>query len=190
MEADQDHVDWKETVRRLRRDRLRLATLIRETPRRGRASVWFSPSYTCVLLYRLSHYLYLKRHRLLARFLWHLNVGLTAADISPVSDLGSGLVVVSPAGVTIDGNAKTNLTVMPLSGLGGEVGSRVDVGAGIGLPVLGDDVYLAPHSGVLGPVRIGDRVRLAPGVFVTRDLPDDTTVQPFSIRFFKRSHLR
>ena len=166
-----------------------MASLLRAEPGRGHGSITFHPSYTCVFLYRLSFHFYQRGHRLWGRFFWHLNMILTGADISPVSDLGPGLVIVNPVGVTLDGHAGKNLTVMPLSGLGSELGRLEDTGAGPALPRLGDDVYLAPHSGVLGPVRIGDRVRLAAGVIVTSELPDDAVVEPFATRFLVRNDL-
>lgn len=145
------------------------------------------PSFLCVLLYRISNYFYRAGHRWIARFFWHLNTLLTGADISPPSDLGEGLIIVSPAGVAITANSGRNLTVMPLAGIGSELGRRLDIGAGPGIPVLGDDVILEPHAGVLGPIRIGDRVRVSAGALVLRDVPEDTVVEGPRARFLTRS---
>ena len=152
-------------------------------------AVVFHPSFLCALLHRLSHHFFRAGHRYVARFFWHLNVLLTGADISEPCDLGEGLVIVSPPGVAIMGKAGRNLTVMPCAGLGGELGRREDVGAGPGLPVLGDDVVLEPHCGVLGPVRIGHRVRLEAGTVVSEDVPDDTVISGPEPRFLRRRDL-
>ena len=177
----------KTTLAQLRRDRERLVTLL--SKREDGVAVWgtFHPSFICVVLYRVSRYFHLKGHPLLARLAGHLNTFLTGADISPAADIAEGLVVMHPSGTGIYGKAGRNLTVMPCSGLGGEMGRHEDVGGGPGLPVVGDDVVLGPHGAVLGPCRVGDRVRIAGGVPVTRDVPDDTIVEGPRARFRRRS---
>lgn len=169
----------RQTISRIRADWGRLEEIL------GRR-ILFHVSLLCVLLYRISNHLFRARRRYLARMVWHANTVLTGADISPPADLGEGLVVLGPAGTAIMARAGRNLTVMPLAGIGSELGRRQDVGAGPGLPVLGDDVILEPHSGVLGPVRIGDRVRVGAGALATTDLEDDTRLEAPPPRFIKK----
>lgn len=177
---------WSETRRRLRVDRQRLRAHLVE--QRGSATMLFlHPSWICVVLHRLSHLAFRRGHRFVARFLWHLNMMATGADIAEPCELGEGLLIVSPPGTSIMGFAGKNLTVMPLAGMGSELGRREDVGAGPGLPVLGDDVILEPISGVLGPIRLGDRVRIAAITVVTRDVPPDTVVTGPAPKFVARS---
>lgn len=147
----------------MRQDRDRLLAL-------RPAARFLYPPYLCVFLYRISHYLQRRGNIRLARLIWHANQVLTGADIVPSARFGGGLVISHPVGISLVGVAGKNLTVMAQAGLGGEIGRLQDVGAGPGLPLLGDDVHLAPSSGVLGPVKIGSRVRLAPGCIVTRDV--------------------
>jgi serine O-acetyltransferase len=130
--------------------------------------------------------LYRADHRYAARFFWQLNLMITGADISAAANLGEGLLILSPPGTAIMGTAGRNLTVMPLGGLGGELGRYEDIGAGPGMPLLGDDVVLEPNSGVMGPVRIGSRVRIRATVAVTKDIPDDVLVMPPEIRVLGR----
>ena len=171
-----DPISWTETRQRLRADRQRLRELLIAggLPSQG---LFFHPSYVCVLLHRISHYWFRSGHRYLARFFWHLNTIVTGADISEPCDLGPGLLIVSPTGVAIMASAGRNLTIFPLAGIGGEIGRREDVGAGPGLPMLGDDVVMEPHSGILGPVRIGSRARLRAGSVVVGDVPEDAVVE-------------
>lgn len=51
------------------------------------------------------------------------------------------------------------------------------IGAGEqpGTPVLGDHVMLGCHSCVLGPVKVGDKVKIGAGAVVTRDIPANST---------------
>lgn len=185
--ASRKPITWRETFARLREDRARIRSVMHGGKRRG---LLFHPSFVCVALYRVSHKLHESGWNTLSRMFWILNVVLTGSDLSPGSDLGGGLVIVSPPGVALAGKAGRNLTVMPLVGLGGELGRREDVGAGPGLPVLGDDVVLEPHTGVLGPVRVGNRVHAAAGTIVTVDVPDDSRVEGPRVRFLSRADAR
>ncbi len=162
---------WREVRRWIRGDRERLERLC------GEKAGLLHPGFLCVVLYRVSHYFLRSGHRYLARLVWHLNTVITGADISPPSEIGEGLVIFSPAGIAFSGKAGRNLTLMGLAGAGSELGRREDIGAGPGLPILGDDVVIEPNAGVMGPVRIGDRVRIGAITAVTRDIPDDMIVK-------------
>jgi serine acetyltransferase len=172
-------ISWGETRLRLREDAARLrGPLANGVAPRALCLVLYPP-YLCILLHRLSHHLWTRGHGLGARLLWHLNILATGADIHPHCDLGGGLLIPNPVAISLSGRAGKNLTVMARAGLGGELSRREDVGAGPGLPFLGDDVGLAPHAGVLGPVTIGGGVRVAPGCVVTRNVPRGAVVSPF-----------
>jgi len=179
-------ITWGETRDRLRADHARLVSVLNSAqPEFPRKRAYFHASFVCVVLYRVSHFFYRANHHLVARFFWHSNLLITGADISEPADIGSGLVIFTPAGVAIMGTAGKNLTVMPCAGLGAELGRHEDIGAGPGFCLIGDDVILEPHSGILGPVRAGNRVRVGAGIALTRDVPDDTIVEGPRPRFIK-----
>ena len=182
----QDSLTLKQTFARLRADRERLSQFLASLGSENPHRLLLHPSFLCVFFYRLSNHFYRRGHRFTARFFWHLNVILTGADISAPNDLEGGLLIVSPPGTAIMGKAGRNLTVMPCAGLGSELDRWEDIGAGPGLPVVGDDVILGPHGGALGPVRIGNRVRIGAGIAVTVDVPDDTIVEGPRPRIVKR----
>lgn len=184
--TDSRPITRAETKARLRGDRERLLQLLREVHGDGDVRIGLHPSYICVLLHRWSHHHHRNGRRWLARLLWHLNTILTGADIAEISDLGPGLLIPSPAGVAIMAKAGRNLTVMPCAGLGGEMPSREDIGAGPGLPLVGDDATLGAHAGILGPVRIGDRVSIDPLACPSRDTPSDHRVLSPRFRVLKR----
>lgn len=175
MSDDAPPWTWSQTRQRLRADRARVRQSC--APEADGIGVYLHPAFVCVLLHRLSHHFHRRGHRWLARLWWHLNTMASGADISAPADLGAGLLIPNPVGVAIAGRAGRNLTVMAGSGLGGELGRREDVGAGPGLPWLGDDVWIEARSGVMGPVRVGDRVRIRTGLPVASDVPDDTDVR-------------
>lgn len=175
-------MNWADVQNRLQADRRRLLEAFGDNA----GPLAFHPSFVCVWLYRVANYQWRRGRPVLARCFWQLNFLLTGADISPATEIGEGLLILSPAGVALMGTAGRNLTVMPCSGFGGEMGRPEDIGAGPGLPLLEDDVVLEPHCGILGPVRVGSRVRVGAGAILTKDVPDDTVVEGPPPRFVGR----
>ena len=64
------------------------------------------------------------------------------------------------------------------------IGARVGIMHGVtigsapdreGAPVIGDDVFIGAGAKVLGPVRVGDRARIAANSLVVSDVPADCT---------------
>lgn len=171
-----ERISWAETRRRQHIDLERLREVrAKFTPHR-QGSGRFTIAYVSVWLYRVYHYLFHAKFKLIARVIWHLNVVLTGADISEPADVKEGFVLLHPPGVSIMGRAGKNFTVFASSGVGGEVNRFNDVSGWPGVPLIGDDVTLEPHTGIFGPVTIGNRVRICSGAMVARDIPDDTLV--------------
>lgn len=53
---------------------------------------------------------------------------------------------------------------------------QVNRGRSMGVPTLGDDVYIGPGAKVLGGIRVGNRVAIGANAVVTHDVPDDAVV--------------
>jgi serine O-acetyltransferase len=170
-------VTWAETRRRMREDRERLRAFL--DPQPGRRPIWLvlNPSYMCVALQRISHFLFSRGHRIPGRFVWHVNLLLTGADMPPNSDIGGGLVVDHPIGAGVIGKIGRNCTLRAAAGVGGGAAAADDIGGGPGLPVIGDDVELGAGALIVGPIRLGHRVRVGPRCLVTRSVPDDGVVE-------------
>ena len=77
-------------------------------------------------------------------------------------------------------HAEGSLSIHPDVVIGNRVGvmHNVTIGTnmGPGAPVIGDDVFIGVNSTVLGPIRIGDRVRIAANTAVTTNVPSDSIV--------------
>ena len=169
-------ITWSETRRRLAEDEARIRGMLRERFGVQPALLLFDASWRCVALHRVAHYFWRRGARKTARLFVQLNSVLTGADIHPNCDFGGGLLIPHPAALTASGDAGRNLTMMPLSGIG-MLPREKDVGAGPGLPLLGDDVWLGAGCGVLGPVRVGSGARVQPGASLTRDAPSQSLVE-------------
>jgi serine O-acetyltransferase len=167
---------WKETCHRLADDEARIREMLRARFGTQPHLLLFEASWRCVLLHRLAHFFWGRGARKSARLFMQLNSLVTGADIHPACNFGGGLLIPHPAALTASGNAGRNLTMMPLSGIG-MLPREEDVGAGPGLPLLGDDVWLGAGCGVLGPVRVGDGARLQPGASLTRHVAPRSVVE-------------
>jgi len=167
-------ITWHETRARLRADRARLEA--HSGAEGNRRLMWLQPSYQCVLLHRLSFYFHSRGNRLAGRALWHLNLLLTGCDIAPISDVGGGLIVQFPLATGLIGTVGRNCTIEGHCGIGGGTRRKGDIGAGPGLPIIGDDVVLGWGALVMGPIHVGHRVTIGHGAVVTSDVPDDTVV--------------
>ena len=168
---------------RLRRDRERLRTHYSAYSLPQPLILALHPSYLCVWLHRWSAYNFRQGHRLLARLLWHINLIATGADLSVNSEIGPGLVILHPITTQVFGRIGANCTLWGHGGIGGGV-SIEDIGAGPGLPIVGDNVIFGARSMVLGPVSIGDNCVLEPGAIATRDIPSGSIVATVQSRNF------
>ena len=174
---------WSQTMSRLRRDRKRLRDYLEADTGPTPTTLLFSEAYQCLILHRLSHYLFNRDRRLLARLLWHLNLFITGADLSPITDLGGGALIPHPALVTIIGKLGENCTLWGQVGIGGGMSERQDIGAGPGLPVIGDEVEVYWGTLIMGPVRIGRGARLGPGCIIINDVAEGAVLEPSPPRF-------
>ena len=166
---------WKQMRLNLRRDREKLLALLREHQVPNPSLLWLYPSYQCVVLHRLSSYNFQAGRRTLARLFWHLNLLLTGADIAPSSSIGPGLVILQPNSTQLFGVIGADCVFWGYGGIGGGR-SSADIGAGPGLPVIGDRVIFSARAMVLGPVRVGNDCVLGPGVIVVTDVSANTSV--------------
>jgi serine O-acetyltransferase len=167
---------WSETVRRLRRDRERLIERLQAQPGGRPFLLWTHPSYQCVALQRWSYFCYTQGWVMAGRLLWHFNLILTGADLSMICDFGPGLLVLVPCSVATVCRTGADFTMYGHCGVGGGTPRRGNIGAGPGLPVLGDGVELGWGSVIVGPVHIGDGVRIGALCVVARDLPAGSDV--------------
>jgi serine O-acetyltransferase len=169
-------ITWKETRARLREDRQRVKQHLVHKFGYCPLTYFLDPSYVAVLLYRVARYWWCRGNGKIAHVLTQINTIVTGADIHPASDIGPGLLLTSPHGTCISGVIGRNATFMAISGTGTDWKTK-DIGAGPGLSVLGDDVFVAPYGCALGPVRVGDAVHVGPGAVVNADVPAGAVVE-------------
>lgn len=138
----------------------------------------FNPGVLAVGLFRLAHAL--QRLPFPGRWLGllfdRLNTLLTGVQLPASAEIGAGLVIMHPQAVILSPNmvAGRNLTVVgPSVTVGWQ---EIDSDPGRQVVLLGDDVVVGAGAKVLGPLSVGDRVKIGPNAMLTEDAPDDATV--------------
>ena len=135
-------------------------------------------AFVSLLIYRWGHYALGVRNplgRWLANkvygFFKVVVLNVTKVWIPPGVKLGKDFHII---------HAEGSLSIHPDVVIGDRCGVMHNVTIGTNMrgcaPVIGDDVFIGVNSTVLGPIRIGDRVRIAANTAVTTNVPPDSVV--------------
>ena len=126
-----------------------------------------------LLFYRCAHWLWKKRVPFIPRALSQFARFITGIEIHPGAAIGSGLFIDHGMGVVIGetteiGEHVTLFQGVTLGGTGKQRGKRH--------PTLGSHVVVGAGAKVLGPITIGDFVKIGANAVVLQDVPDHSTV--------------
>ncbi len=131
------------------------------------------PGLWAVWIHRVSHWLWQKKLRLLARLLSQVGRFFTGVDIHPGALLGQRLFIDHATGVvigetTIVGSDVTMYQGVTLGGTGKGHGKRH--------PTVCDGVFIGNNANILGNVTVGENSRVGAGSVVLADVPPNSTV--------------
>lgn len=131
------------------------------------------PGLHVLLIHRLSHRLWHMGLKWFARWLSSIARLLTGIEIHPGARIGRRFFIDHGMGVVIGetaeiGNDCTLYHGVTLGGTSWNKGKRH--------PTLGNDVVVGAGAKVLGPINIGNDVRIGSNSVVTKDAPDGSTV--------------
>lgn len=131
------------------------------------------PGVHAILTHRLANRLWLGGWRFPARLLSFLGRTLTNVDIHPGATIGRRFFIDHGACVVIGETAEVGDDVTLYHGvtLGGTSWNK-----GKRHPTLSDGVVVGAGAKILGPISIGERVRVGANSVVVRDVPADRTV--------------
>jgi len=129
--------------------------------------------FHALLLYRFAHWLWKKRIPFVPRALSQFARLITGIEIHPGATIGAGLFIDHGMGVVIGetteiGDNVTLFQGVTLGGTGKQRGKRH--------PTLGSHVVVGAGAKVLGPIIIGDYVKIGANSVVLQDVPDHSTV--------------
>lgn len=117
----------------------------------------------------------------ISRAIFHVYIG---NDV----EAGPGLML-THGHVVIDGRIKIgrNCQINPWVTLG--LSNSRKLGFSVDGPTIGNDVHIGTGAKVLGPIRIGDNVRVGANAVVVNDVPPNVTVVGVPARILRRSWL-
>ncbi|MDQ0508351.1 Serine acetyltransferase [Aedoeadaptatus ivorii] len=136
-------------------------------------AMFLYPVVEALLSHRRAHRLYIRGHFTLARFLSHRARRKTGIEIHPGAKIGKRLFIDHGMGVVIGETAEIGDDVTIYHGvtLGGRGLSKTKRH-----PTIGDRVMLGARSTILGPVEIGDDVKVGAGAVVLDNVEENVTV--------------
>jgi serine O-acetyltransferase len=129
--------------------------------------------FHALLFYRVAHWLWKRRIPFIPRAISQFARFVTGIEIHPGATIGSGLFIDHGMGVVIGetteiGDNVTLFQGVTLGGTGKQRGKRH--------PTLGSHVVVGAGAKVLGPITVGDFVKIGANSVVLQDVPDHSTV--------------
>nr|WP_315030661.1 serine acetyltransferase [uncultured Chryseobacterium sp.] len=94
-------------------------------------------------------------------------------QIYPETEIGEGFYLGHWGALVINPKAKIGKNCNIAQGV--TIGQQ-NRGKNEGFPVIGDEVWIGPNAVIVGNIRIGNNVLIAPNAYVNFDVPDDSVV--------------
>jgi len=141
---------------------------------RSLMEVLYYPGIQALLLHRIAHFFWNLKLPYVPRYLNLVSRQITGIDIHPGAEIGREFFIDHGTGVVIGETSKigNNVTMYQGATLGGTGGSRGERRH----PTVGSDVVIGAGAKILGPITVGDRVKVGANSVVTKDVPPDSTV--------------
>lgn len=114
-----------------------------------------------------------KKMTFLRRFMLYWYSRKYGLEISPQAEIGEGLYLGHPYNITVGGGVKIGCNVNLHKGC--TIG-RENRGKRKGVPTIGNCVAIGINATVIGDIKIGDDVMIAPNSFVNFDVPSHSVV--------------
>ena len=165
--------------------------LLNEDYRRSRLSIFkliggffiFSP-FWLIVIYRLANWFYINHIPYIPDALECIERILYGAEISSSSNIGPEFQIVHSVGLVIGPKV--------VAGKNFRIHQNVTIGMrerecnGMKTPVFGDNVTVYAGAAILGPIKIGDNVKIGANAVVINDVPPNVIVGGVPARIIKR----
>ncbi|MHA1785866.1 MAG: serine O-acetyltransferase [Candidatus Helarchaeota archaeon] len=141
------------------------------------------PGIKAVLLHRIAHFFYKVGLPFVPRFLSDISRQITGIEIHPGAKIGNNFFIDHGSGVVIGETAEIgeNCTLYQNVSLGGTSLKREKRH-----PTLGKNVVVGAGAKILGPIKIGNNVKIGSNSVVIRDIPDNSVVVGIPGRIISR----
>jgi len=143
-----------------------------------------SPGLHAIWLHRVTHWVWNKKLRLIARLMSHYHRFLTGIEIHPAAKIGRRFFIDHGMGVVIGETAEIGDDVMFYHGvtLGGRTMSK-----GKRHPTVHDGVLVGAGAKILGNITIGKNAIIGANAVVTKDVKPDSVIVGADQRVLKKS---
>jgi serine O-acetyltransferase len=135
--------------------------------------IFLYPGLHALWFHRLAHFLWRHKLRFPARLLSHINRFLSGIEIHPGARIGRRFFIDHGAGVVIGETTEIGDDVLMYQGV---VMGGTTLKQGKRHPTIGNNVVMGTGSVALGPIAIGDGVRVGAGSVVVKSVPPGATV--------------
>ncbi|MFX1238296.1 MAG: serine O-acetyltransferase [Promethearchaeota archaeon] len=131
------------------------------------------PGIKAVLLHRIGHFFWIIGMPFVPRYLSEIARKETGIDIHPGAKIGRDFFIDHGGGVVIGETAEigNNVTIYQGVVLGGTTTQRIKRH-----PTLGNNVVIGSGAKLLGPINIGDNVKVGANSVVVKDVPPNSVV--------------
>lgn len=131
------------------------------------------PGLHALWFHRIANYFWRKNHKLLGRFISHINRFFTGIEIHPGATIGRRFFIDHGMGVVIGETTIVGDDVLLYKGvvLGG-----TSLESTKRHPTIGNNVVVGTNAIVLGDILIGDNCKIGAGSVVTKPAPPDSTI--------------
>lgn len=142
------------------------------------------PGFQAILAHRLIHLMWKLNIPFFPRLLSQVSRFFTGLEIHPGATIGRGFFVDHGAGVvigetTVIGDNVVLFHNVTLGGTGKHHGKRH--------PTIGSNVFIGTGATLLGPIEVGDNVKIGANTFVVmRDIPSNCSVVGTPARIIKK----
>lgn len=134
---------------------------------------WFHAGYKSLRLYRISKAFYDSGFKFFGYLFYHLNRVIYSVDIHPAAKISPGVVIDHGTGIVIGSTAEIGRGTVIYHGV--TLGAKY-ITTGKRHPTIGENVVLGAGCKVLGPIYVGNNVKVGANSVVLYDVPDNSTV--------------
>ena len=138
------------------------------------------PGVKAIFFYRIANFFYLAKFDLISRIISQTIRFFTGIEIHPGASIGKNLFIDHGMGVVIGetsiiGDNVTIYHAVTLGGISPSINSDSQRNEKRH-PTIGNDVVIGSGAQIIGPVKIGNRARIAANAVVVNDVAENTTM--------------
>jgi len=131
------------------------------------------PGIKAILIHRIAHFFWKIGMPFVPRYLSEITREITGIEIHPGAEIGKDFFIDHGGGVVIGETAKIgdNVTIYQGVVLGGTLSDPIKRH-----PIIGDNVVVGTGAKLLGPIKIGDNVKIGANSVVVNDVAENSIV--------------